>query len=48
MAYDDVANSSENPFPGKIFNKPSKGPGVDVYEGCMIDYTKKDVTVANF
>jgi legumain len=23
MAYDDIANSGSNPFPGQIFNKPS-------------------------
>ena len=28
--YDDIANSEDNPYPGKIFNKP-KGP--DVYHG---------------
>lgn len=35
MAYDDVANNYENPFPGKLFNKPD---GEDVYAGCNIDY----------
>merc|ERR1712147_190716 len=36
LAYDDIANSSENPFPGKIFNQPTDVgmPGNDVYEGC--------------
>jgi legumain len=49
MAYDDVAHSFQNPFKGKLFNKPDPtGPGVDVYEGCKIDYTKGDVTPANF
>jgi legumain len=23
MSYDDVANDPENPFPGKLFNKPN-------------------------
>jgi legumain len=42
---DDVAESSENPFKGKLFNRPSgKNPGVDVYKGCKIDYKGKDVT----
>ena len=46
MAYDDIANAKENPFPGKIFNKSTKKghPGVDVYEGCKIDYKGKQVT----
>jgi len=49
LSYDDVANSSSNPFPGKLFNKPTaKGtPGVDVYEGCNIDYSGSDVTAEN-
>jgi len=43
---DDVANSRSNPFPGKIFNKPSAAgtPGVDVYAGCNIDYKGKQAT----
>lgn len=45
MAYDDIANSPENPFPGKVFNKPN---GPDVYEGCKIDYTGESVTPDNF
>ena len=46
MMYDDVASDSENPFKGKLFNKPTeKGDaGVDVYDGCNIDYKKKAVT----
>jgi len=50
MAYDDIANNSENPFPGKLFNKPTAAgtAGVDVYAGCNIDYKGKDVTPANF
>ena len=45
LAFDDIANNSENPFPGKIFNKPD---GEDVYAGCNIDYKGADVTPANF
>jgi legumain len=45
LAYDDIANNDQNPFPGKMFNKPD---GPDVYEGCKIDYKGKDVTKANF
>lgn len=50
MAYDDIANNSENPNKGKMFNKPTeKGTeGVDVYDGCMIDYKGKDVTPENY
>jgi len=44
LAYDDIADDYNNPFPGKIFNKPDpKGPGVDVYAGCALDYTSNDV-----
>jgi legumain len=45
FAYDDVANNSRNPFPGKVFNKPD---GNDVYEGVVIDYYAKDVNPENF
>lgn len=45
FAYDDIANSSYNPFRGKVFNKPTySDPGVDVYSGVRIDYSKADVT----
>lgn len=45
FAYDDIANNSRNPFPGKVFNSPK---GIDVYEGVVIDYFGKDVTPENF
>jgi len=50
MFYDDIAQATNNPFKGKMFNKPTAAgvPGVDVYEGCKKDYTGKDVTPANF
>lgn len=49
FAYDDIANSTSNPFRGKVYNKPTySDPGVDVYEGVKIDYSKSDVTPANF
>lgn len=48
MMYDDVASSLSNPFPGKLFNKPSDGEGYDVYAGCEIDYRGEDVTPDNF
>lgn len=49
MAYDDIAHNRENPFPGQIFNKPTAAgtKGVDVYDGCKIDYKGRDVTPAN-
>merc|ERR1711959_516759 len=49
MAYDDIAHSGSNPFPGKIYNKPDpNGPGVDVYAGCNIDYKGKDANPQKF
>lgn len=45
MAYDDIAKDPLNPFPGKVFNKPSyKDPGQDVYQGVVIDYKGASVT----
>ena len=45
FAYDDIANNTRNPFPGKIFNKPTYAdPGVDVYAGAKIDYSGASVT----
>jgi legumain len=50
LAYDDIASNPRNPFPGKIFNKPTAAgvPGKDVYDGCKISYKGKDVTAENF
>ncbi len=49
LSYDDVANSSDNPVKGKLFNKPTYDkPGTDVYEGCVIDYKGEGVTPENF
>lgn len=50
MFYDDIAGSSSNPVPGKMFNKPTASgtPGIDVYKGCKKDYTKSNVTPQNF
>lgn len=45
MMYDDIANSDENPFPGKIFNAPKSN---DVYKGVKIDYKGDDVNTQNF
>ena len=50
LAVDDIANNDENPFPGKLFNKPTAvgTPGVDVYAGCKIDYSGDAVTPETF
>lgn len=50
MAYDDIANSRSNPFPGQLFNAPTAAgvPGKDVYAGCKIDYSGSQVTPKNF
>jgi len=45
MMYNDVANSTDNPFPGKLFNEPG---GPDVYEGIVVDYQGEDVTAETF
>jgi len=46
MQYDDLAKDPSNPYPGKIFNKPTAAgtAGVDVYAGCKKDYTGAAVT----
>ncbi|CAD5219351.1 unnamed protein product [Bursaphelenchus xylophilus] len=43
---DDVANSDDNPFKGKLFNHPSLSH--DVYKGCTIDYNSSNVTPETF
>lgn len=50
MMYDDVAAHKENPFPGKLFNQPTKDGvnPVDVYEGCKVDYRGSEVTPEAF
>ena len=45
MMYDDVAHNSENPFAGKIFNKPN---GTNVYKGVVIDYHGELVNKTTF
>merc|ERR1719183_776998 len=38
-----------NPFKGQLFNRPDpNGTGYDVYKGCSIDYSGKQVTPKNF
>jgi legumain len=49
FAFDDVAADPSNPFPGKLFNKPTyTQEGKDVYGYCKIDYKGNDVNSANF
>jgi glycosylphosphatidylinositol transamidase (GPIT) subunit GPI8 len=39
LAFDDIANAPQNPFPGTMYNTPTGAdPGVNVYAGCEIDY----------
>jgi len=49
LSFDDVAQSSRNPFKGQLFNKPTPSgtPGVDVYAGCKIDYSGNQTTAKN-
>ena len=48
LAYDDIASSYRNPFPGQLFNKPASGAGVNVYDQSEIDYSGNQVTKENF
>ena len=50
MSYGDAAYSEENPFPGKLFNRPTQDgvAGYDVNEGCVAKYSGEDVTASNF
>uniref|UniRef100_A0A158PJ10 legumain n=1 Tax=Angiostrongylus costaricensis TaxID=334426 RepID=A0A158PJ10_ANGCS len=45
MMYDDVASNPQNPFPGKLFNRPN---GEDVHAGLVVDYAGDSVTSRNF
>ena len=46
MAYDDIASSRSNPFPGQIFNHPTDTgvAGRNVYDSSEIDYRGTNVT----
>ena len=50
LAYDDIASSRSNPFPGQLFNKPTDAgvAGVNVYDQSEIDYSGAEVTKENF
>lgn len=45
MAYDDIADNSSNPFPGKLFNKTN---GPNVYDASVVDYKGMNVTAEKF
>ena len=47
MAYDDIANNTLNPFPGKIFNTPDFTNATDIYADCKIDYRGANCTKEN-
>ncbi|KAF4691865.1 hypothetical protein FOZ60_014506 [Perkinsus olseni] len=48
LSYNDVVNSWRNPYRGKLFNKPTgTAPGVDVYQGCKVDYPGRQVSKDN-
>lgn len=44
MIEDDVADHRNNPFPGKLFTRPSEGEGQEFYQNLVIDYNLGDVT----
>lgn len=50
MSYGDAAHSTENPFPGQLFNKPTPDgvEGYDVNRGCALSYSGENVTAVNF
>ena len=43
LMYNDVPNSPDNPFPGKLFNRPGND-SPDVYEGVIVDYKGSTVS----
>jgi legumain len=45
LMYDDIAHNPQNPYMGKIYNKPN---GNDVYEGVKIDYRGENVNAEVF
>ncbi|KJH49310.1 peptidase C13 family protein [Dictyocaulus viviparus] len=45
MMYDDIATNRQNPYPGKLFNRPH---GNDVYNSLKIDYNGSSVNSSNF
>jgi legumain len=45
MHYDDIANNTQNPYPGTVINVPG---GPNNYPGVPKDYTGEEVTPQNF
>lgn len=45
--YNDVVNSTNNPFPGQLFNSVGAN-ATDVYAGCKVDYSGNDNNSTNF
>jgi len=50
MMYDDVANDTENPYRGRLYNRPweKMQEAKDVYAGCKVDYRGKQVNPKQF
>jgi len=48
ISVDDAADSSLNPFPGKLFNAPSLSGGLNVREGCELTLRGSSVSLASF
>ena len=50
LAYDDIASSYYNPYPGQLFNEPTEAgtPGTNVYDQTEIDYSGSQVNKTNF
>ena len=47
MSYNDIANSSSNPFPDELFNAAGKN-ATNVYSGCVVDYPGVTNNSTNF
>eukprot|EP00828_Plagiopyla_frontata_P036301 TRINITY_DN4793_c0_g1_i3.p1 TRINITY_DN4793_c0_g1~~TRINITY_DN4793_c0_g1_i3.p1 ORF type:complete len:385 (+),score=61.27 TRINITY_DN4793_c0_g1_i3:617-1771(+) len=49
FSYNDAVTAPDNPYKGKLFNKPCSIEinCWDVYKGCKIDYSGADVTIEN-
>ncbi|CAG2122756.1 unnamed protein product, partial [Medioppia subpectinata] len=48
MHYDDIANNSQNKYPGKVYNGPTGHNGTEVYNGVPKHYTGEDVNPETF
>jgi legumain len=47
FVFDDIASDPDNPYPGQVFNRPSKGKGFDVYKNFKKSYTGNNVNSTN-